>query len=199
MAMNSYMPNLLGFDTAGFMNEFDKYLNIALDRLSYSVQELMKREIKANGNGSKDMRDTAANQVHEISRKINGDEVELVVGIEEDKLGGFTSQVFVRTAVVLHGNVAWGPLMTKPGRMTWKKNVNYMSMSPTTNKDGTPKKPKVMPMSFMQYEKVNGFGSERHMLDNVFNNQVNHVIDDFYNVLGQLVNNIDYSQFITGG
>lgn len=199
MAMADFTPNHLSFNTNGYMQEFEKFLNIALDRLSFSVQELMKSEIMANGNGSKVMRETACAQVQELDRKITGTEVELTVGIDESKLGGFTSQVFVRTAVVLHGNVTYGPLMTKPGQMTWKKDVSYMSMSPAVNKDGTPRKPKMMPDSFMQYEKVNGFGASRHMLDNIMNQRINRVINDFYDLLDQLINNIDYSQFIIVG
>lgn len=197
--MSDFIPNKLGFDVNGFMREFEKYLNIALDRLSYSVQELMKHEIMSNGNGSKEMRETACAQVHELERRIDGSEVELSVGIDESKLGGFTDQVFVRTMVVLHGNVAWGPLMTKPGHMTWKKDVSYMSLSPPVNKDGTPRKPKMMPSSFMQYEKVDGFGAGRKMLDNLMDNRIKHVVKDFFDVLAQLTNNMDYSQFITGG
>jgi hypothetical protein len=83
--------------------------------------------------------------------------------------------------------------------MTWKKDVSYMSMSPAVNKDGTPRKPKMMPDSFMQYEKVNGFGASRHMLDNIMNQRINRVINDFYDLLDQLINNIDYSQFIIVG
>ena len=197
--MSDFTANKLGFNSNAYMNEFNRYLDIALSRLSYSVQDVMKREIMTNGNGSKEMRETACAQVQELERKIDNNEVTLVIGIDESKLGGFSDQVFVRTMVVLHGNVAHGPLMTKPGRMTWKKDVSYMSQSPSLNKDGSPRKPKMMPDGFMQFEKANGFGASRQMLDNIFGDQLNHIIDDFYNLLDQLVSNIDYSQFITGG
>ncbi len=197
--MSDFIPNKLGFDINAYMQEFYRYLDIALNRLSYSVQDVMKREIMTNGNGSRVMRETACAQVKELERKVDGTEATLVVGIDESKLGGFGNQVFVRTMVVLHGNVASGPLMTKPGKMTWKKDVNYMSPSPAENKDGTPRKPKIMPNGFMQFEMVNGFGAARHMLDNILGDQLNHIINDFYDLLGQLLNNIDYSQFITGG
>jgi len=197
--MSDFIPNKLGFNAAGYMREFKNYVNIALNRLSFAVQGIMKNEIMANGNGSKVMRETACNQVQELEREIGDNEVKLVIGIDESKLGGFTNQVYTRTMVVLHGNVASGPLMTKPGRMTWKKNVSYMSVSPPTNEDGTPRKPKMMPDGFMQFEKVNGFGDSRHMLDNIMNKEINRAIDDFYDILTQLLNNIDYSQFITGG
>ena len=197
--MSDFIPNKIEFDTNAYMKEFSGYLDIALNRLSYSVQDIMKREIMTNGNGSKEMRATACAQVQELEREINNNAVTLVIGIDESKLGGFSDQVFVRTMVVLHGNVAYGPLMTKPGQMTWKKDVSYMSMSPPTNKDGSPRKPRMMPDSFMQFEKVNGFGASRHMLDNIFGKQLNHIIDDFYNLLDQLIGNIDYSRFIKGG
>jgi len=156
--MSDFIPNKLGFDTKAYMSEFYKCLDIALDRLSRNVIVLMKNEIMANGNGSGVMRKTAADQVKEISRTIKGTEVELVIGIDEDKLGGFNDQVFVRTMVVLHGNVTSGPLMTKPGSKTWTKNVNSMHISPAVNKDGSPRKPQMMPDGMMQFEKVSGFG-----------------------------------------
>ena len=199
MAMADFTPNQLSFDTNGYMRAFEQFLTMAIDRLSYSVQDLMRSEIMANGNGSKVMRETACAQVQELDRKIDGNEVTLVIGIDESKLGGFTSQVFVRTAVVLHGNVTYEPLVTKPGQMTWKKDVSYMSISPAVNEDGTPRKPKMMPKGFMQYEKVNGFGAERHMLDNILNNRINRAIGDFYDLLDRLINSIDYSQFIIVG
>lgn len=197
--MSDFTPNKLGFDTAGYMREFYSCLDISLDRLSRNVIYIMRSEIMANGNGSGVMRQTAAQQVKEISRTIKGTEVELVVGIDEDTLGGFTDQVFVRTMVVLHGNVAHSPLMTKPGQMTWTKNVNSMHLSPPVNKDGSPRKPKMMPDGFMQFEKVSGFGKMRNMLDNIFEKEINRVLEDFYSSLDDMMNSIDYSKYITGG
>lgn len=197
--MSDYIPNQLGFDADGYMREVESAVNMALDRLSFSVQDLMKREIMANGNGSRIMRNTACEQVKEISREFDNGIVELVVGIDESSLGDFSRDVFVRTMVVLHGNVTDGPLMTKPGRMTWRKHVTDYHLSPTENEDGTPRKPYIMPDAMMQYEMVNGFGDQRHMLDNVLEKQINHVIDDFYNIVCQYIYNIDSSQYITGG
>lgn len=199
MAGSDFTPNRLGFNSSGYMNEFRRYLDLALDRLSYSVQDIMRREIMNNGNGSRVMRSTACAQVKELERNIDGTEVELIVGIDEDSLGGFTNQTFVRTMVVLHGNVTSGPLMTKPGKLTWKKDVNYMSMSPQTNKDGSPRKARLLPRKFSQFEKVDGFGANRKMLDNMMGKQLDHVIKDFYGYFDQLIGNIDYSQYITGG
>ena len=197
--MSDFIPNHLGFNYAAYMKEFFSCVDIALNRLSRGIQDIMRREIMANGNGSAIMRRTACEQVKEISRSINEKEVELVVGIDEDKLGGFTDQTFVRTMVVLHGNVTSGPLMTKPGQMTWNKHVTNMSMSPLLNKDGTPRKPKMLPDEWMQFEKVNGFGRMRHMLDNMFDKEANRVIRDFYSSLDDLLNSIDYSEYITVG
>lgn len=197
MAGNDFIPNKLGFNSRKFMDTFAHHLNIALDRLSFSVQDCMRDEIMANGNGTKEMKATACAQVHEIDRRIDGDQVELTVGIEEDKLGGFSDQTFVRTAVVLHGNVTLGPLMTKPGKMTWKKNVTNYSLNPPLRKDGTPKTPRMMPKEFMQYEKVDGFGAKRKMLDNILEKRIRTAVKDFFRYLEMLNNSIDYSEFIT--
>lgn len=151
------------------------------------------REIMANGNGSQEMKKTACEQVKELSRKIDETYVELVVGIDEESLGGFSSQVFVRTAVVLHGNVTAGPLMAIPNKMAWDKDVTHLRVSENV------KSSYILPDGMMQYERVKGFGADRHMLDNIFEKQVNHVIDDFFDILNSALNRIDYSQFITGG
>lgn len=182
----------LSFDTQGYMREFERYLDIALTQLSFSIQELMRKEIISNGNGTHQMRETAAAQVKEISRTISGGTVELVVGIDESTLGGFSDEIFTRTMVVLHGNVTSGPLMTKPGKPTWKKGVRGFGTSKATTVY-------FLPQSFSQYEMVNGFGSGRNMLNNIFDNQAKHVIKDFYDLLSQLVANIDCSKFLSGG
>lgn len=197
--MSDFVRNALGFDINGFMKEFRYCLNIAVDRLSNSVQMLMVREIQKNGNGSREMRDIAASNVKEISRKITDTEVELIVGIDENTLGGFTDRNFTATMVVLHGNVTSGPLMTKPGQMTWTKHVRSMRLSPPTNKDGSPRKPRIMPVAMMQYEMVNGFGNSRHMLDNILEHQLNHVLDDFNDSLSDLMDSIDFSKYVKGG
>ena len=197
--MSDFTPIKLGFDVNAYMKEFFTCLEIALNRLSREAQQLLVREIQINGNGSKEMRDIACKNVAELSRTISDSEVELSIGIDESKLGTFSDRNFVATMVVLHGNVTHSPLMTKPGQMTWTKNVRRYRLSPSTNKDGSPRKPSMMPDSFMQFEKVNGFGASRHMLDNVFGKQIEHVLSQFDQSLSDLMDSIDYSQFITGG
>jgi len=193
MAMSDFTPNKLGFDERGYMVEFEECINLALNHLSVKVQDLMAREIMSNGNGTVEMRSTACRQIKELSRKIEKGTVELVVGIDEGSLGGFSSQTFVRTVVVLHGNVANGPLMAIPNKMAWDKGVTHYRVSDRV------KNAYYLPDGMMQYEKVNGFGAERHMLDNIFEHQINHVIDDFYDMLDHLLNSIDYSKYITVG
>lgn len=183
----------LGFDVDGYMREFEGALNVALDQLSIRVQDLMMREIITNGNGSEKMKETACAQVKELSRKIKDGEVELVVGIDESSLGGFSSQVFVRTAVVLHGNVMNGPLMAIPNKAAWDKDITNLRVSERV------KSAYILPEGMMQYERVGGFGQNRKMLDNIMNQQIEHVISDFQDVLMNLLNAIDYSKFITGG
>ena len=191
--MSDFVPNKLGFDVNGYKNEFNECLDIALNQLSFKVQDLMKREIMTNGNGSGVMRQTAAQQVHELSRKIDGNEVELIIGIDEDSLGGFSSQAFVRTAVVLHGNITSGPLMAVPNKMAWDKNVTNYRVSDRV------KTAYMLPKGMTQHERVGGFGANSQMLDNIFEKQINHVISDFYERLDDLMMSIDYSKYITGG
>ena len=191
--MSDFVPNKLGFDVHGYKNEFNECLDIALNQLSFKVQDLMKREIMTNGNGSDVMRRTAAQQVQELSRKIDDNEVELIIGIDEDSLGGFSSQVFVRTAVVLHGNITSGPLMAIPNKMAWDKDVTNYRVSDRV------KTAYMLPRGMTQHEKVNGFGANSQMLDNIFEKQINHVIDDFYDRLDDLMMSIDYYKYITGG
>ena len=197
--MIKFTPNKLCFDVAGYMKEFHDCLRIVIDDLSREVQDLMIREIQTNGNGSKEMRSIAVKNVKEISRKITDEEVELVIGIDESSLGSFSDRNFVATMVVLHGNVTSGPLMTKPGQMTWTKHVRRYRLSSPTNKDGTPRKQHMMPDSFMQFEKVSGFGAGRNMLKNIMEHQIDHVVSLSDQKLRDLLRAIDYSKFITVG
>ena len=188
--MSDFIPYKLSFDGDAYMKDFESCLKIAVDQLSIRVQDLMMREIMTNGNGSGVMKQTACKQVKELSRKIENGVMELVVGIDESSLGGFNSQVFVRTAVVLHGNVTSGPLRAIPGKQAWTKNVTALRVSPNV------KTAYILPDGMMQYDMVNGFGAKRHMLDNVFDKQVNHVLKDFYETLDGLLNSIDYSKYV---
>ena len=188
--MGDFVPYKLSFNTNAYMNELEECLKIAVDQLSIRIQELMMREIMTNGNGSGVMKETACKQVKELSRKIDKGVLELVVGIDESSLGGFSSQAFVRTAVVLHGNVTAGPLMAIPNKAAWTKDVTTLRVSDRVKTEY------ILPDGMMQYEMVSGFGAKRHMLDNIFDKQVNHVIDDFYSTLDGLLNSIDYSKYV---
>lgn len=195
--MSDLKLNKLSFDTNAYMNELEDCLRIAVDKLSIRIQDLMMREIQTNGNGSGIMKDTACKQVKELSRKIEKGIMELVVGIDESTLGGFGSQVFVRTAVVLHGNVISGPLRAIPGKSAWTKDITTLRVSKNVKTEY------ILPDGMMQYERVNGFGAKglkkgqnRQMLDNIFDKQVDHVIDDFYDTLDGLMNSIDYSKYV---
>lgn len=188
--MADFIPYKLSFDTNAYMKEFESCMKIAVDQLSVRVQDLMMREIMSNGNGSGVMKATACKQVKELSRKIDNGIMELVVGIDESSLGGFESQVFVRTAVVLHGNVTSGPLRAIPGKPAWTKNVTALRVSPNVKTEY------ILPDGMMQYEMVNGFGAKQKMLDNIMDQQVNHVLNDFYDTLDGLINSIDYSKYV---
>ena len=188
--MADFKANNIGFDAARFRRDFLAMLNSATDTLSKKIIELMRNEIMLNGNGSEDMKKTAMQQVREISRKITDHEFELVVGIEEEGLGEFKDQTFTRTMVVLHGNNANGPLMTKPGKMTWRKHVIDYHLSPTENEDGTPRQPRTLPESWNQYDVV------KPMLDNIMK-QVDAPIKDFENDVEHRFDAMDLSIYVT--
>lgn len=184
--MADFKANRIGFDAARFQRDFLAMLNSAIDTLSQKIIELMRNEIKLNGNGSEDMKDTAVEQVREISRKIDDHEFELVVGIEEEGLGEFKDQTFTRTMVVLHGNSDNGnnPLMTKPGKMTWRKHVVDYHLNKTENK------PRMLPKSWNQYDVV------KPMLNNIMK-QVDTPIKDFENDVKHRFDAMDLSIYVT--
>lgn len=124
--MNDFIPNKIGFDVNGAMSEINEVIMLCLDELSVDFQEIIRKEIIKNGNGSDIMKDEALKHVKEISRKFDGGIAELEVGVDEN-VGDERARI--RTVVVLHGNLNSGPLFTKPGKQTWKKHVNYRSLS----------------------------------------------------------------------
>lgn len=124
--MNDFTPNRLSFDVYDAMSDITEIIEICLDELSVSFQEIIRRQIIKNGNGSGQMKDEALRHVKEISRKVTNRIVELEVGVDED-IGDERSRI--RTVVVLHGNLNSGPLFTKPGRQTWRKHVSYKDTS----------------------------------------------------------------------
>lgn len=118
-----FIPNKLSFDTKAFMYRVHKIVDMNLDVLSNKLQQIVIHEIWENGNGSKIMRIDACAQVKETKRTTIKNRIHLAVGIDLKELKSKREDLFVRVSVVLHGNLGSGPLLTKPGKDTWKKNV----------------------------------------------------------------------------
>lgn len=124
--MSDFIPNKLRFDTYGVISEINEIIEISLDELSFMFQEIIRKQIVQNGNGSGIMKDEALRHVKEISRNYKDGIIELEVGVDEN-IGDERARI--RTVVVLHGNLNSGPLFTKPGKQTWRKHVAYRDMS----------------------------------------------------------------------
>lgn len=179
--MSDWTPNHLGFDVYGVMSEINEVIEICLDELSVTFQEIIRRQIIKNGNGSGIMKDEALRHVKEISRKFNGDIIELEVGVDEDE---GDERAKIRTVVVLHGNLNSGPLFTKPGNQTWKKHVAYRSTSTAKH---------VYHLDNLMQLDVSG-----KLLDNSMKEIEKH-FKQFLDNIAKMINMIDFSQFITGG
>ena len=179
--MSDFIPNKLSFDTVGAMDEITGAIDICLDELSGQFQEIIRKQIRENGNGSGIMKDEAMRHVKEFSRKFSGSVIELEVGVDED-IGDERARI--RTVVVLHGNQNSGPLLTKPGQATWKKHVSFRSQSTAT---------KVYHLDNLMQLDISG-----KLLENAMK-EVEKYADDFLNAIEQVVSMIDFSQYVIVG
>ena len=105
----------------------------ALEQVADQMGELIKREIAHNGNGSSEMKEDATSLVKTIMKEANYEKVIVESGIDETVLAGCANDMRVRVLVVLHGNMASGPIVTKPGQMTFAKGVKGPRLSPLTD------------------------------------------------------------------
>ena len=184
--MSDWHPNKLGFDSAGAMQMIRDVIDWNLDSLSIILQRIVMASLVAFGNGSKIMRLFAAGVVEETNREITDSHVILEIGIKMDNL---PEDGFVRVSVVLHGNQGSGPLMTKPGQMTWGKHV--IGRSTSSAKTAYP-----LPDGFNQGEKMPDI---LNMVQKNVENDAKKHISDFIRNVNNDISKIDFSQFITGG
>lgn len=185
--MSDFTPYKLSFDAKGAKAAIDEIIDFNLDELSNYLQRTVRSEIFRNGNGSpKVMRLFAAALVEETKREITDDLVTLEVGI---KMEGLPEDAFVRVSVVLHGNQGSGPLMTKPGQMTWGKHVIGKSAS-------TAKTAHALPDGFNQDDKFDDILEQ--VVKNVENESAKYV-RAFIRAVNRDVQQIDWSRFLTGG
>ena len=123
----------------------------ALNQVAEQMGELIQREIAHNGNGSSAMKQDAINLVKTIMKEANYERVIMESGIDETTLAGLANDLRVRVLVVLHGNMASGPIVTKPGQQTFAKGVKGPRLSPLTDKPGYQgPNPRVVHLSFFE-------------------------------------------------
>ena len=127
-----FTKNQLTFDSAGchkaIMMMAEAYMNQTADQMI----EIMRRWVDELGNGSSIMRDDAKAAVREILHEVTSEYLNYEIGVDEAMARGMSEQFFIRVMVVLHGNQTGGPIRTKPGQSTWKKDVNYRSKNKTS-------------------------------------------------------------------
>ena len=179
MATNDFISYSIGFDTVAFQREFASCVNIALDWLSGKMHDELCSAIAQCTEAANVMIIDTQKQVKEISRNVTASVAEIEVGVDEGQVPA--GQTYVRVMVTLHGN---GTISTKPGVATWKKHVTGQSMSTATTEYRIP-----------QFDQADHSGQ---MMENFDKNMEKH-IKVFLNMLADLVNSIDFSQFITGG
>ena len=105
----------------------------AMEQVAEQMGDLIKREIAHNGNGSSIMRNDAINMVKTMIKEANYEKVIYESGIDPTTLAGCAFDMRVRVLTVLTGNQHSGPLVSKPGASTFKKNVTGPSASRAAN------------------------------------------------------------------
>ena len=121
--MSDFTPNKLRFNSAACMQAIMAMADAYMSQTSDIMVTLFKKEIDRNGNGSSFMRSDAKKVVHEILHEVAQDHITIEAGFDEAMAASMAKDFYVRVMVVIHGNQAGGPLTSKPGMHTFKKNV----------------------------------------------------------------------------
>lgn len=182
--MSDFTPNKLGFDTSGCTRAILMAADALMKETSDILVLLFKKEIDRNGNGSRFMRDDAKKVVHEILHEVAEDHISIEAGFDEDMARSMATDFYVRTMVVIYGNQANGPIWTKPGASTWKKNVVGYGPSGARTK-------------YPLY-RFNQFDFHDKMVENVMK-QINKYFDVMVAKLATLLDGEFFGRFITGG
>ena len=182
----------LSFDGDACMELIRRIIDVHLDELSYYVKAIVIREVYNNGNGSKGMRIDACAQVKETKREIMDDHIRLEVGIDLEKLRS-QEDLFVRVSVVLHGNLASGPLLTKPGQDTWKKYVTHKGLSTAKTVWMLPGEGKPGHQGFVQIDVV---GDIINGVSENAEKELKHYVGAFATVIGHDIQKMNWSAFL---
>ena len=182
--MSDFTPNKLGFDSASCNRSIMKAADTLMGETSNILVQLFKNEIDRNGNGSKTMREDAQKVVREILHEVAEDHITIEAGFDEAMARSMATDFYVRTMVVIYGNQAGGPIWTKPGVSTWKKNVtNYGESRAKTR---------------YQLYRFNQFDFHDKMVENVMK-QIEKYFKDMLDKLCDSLTGDFFGQFITGG
>ena len=117
------------FDGVACSRAIMKIAENYMSETSDKMVAIMRVWVDKLGNGSHIMRADAVAAVREILREVTSEYINIEVGVDEAMAKSMSEEFFIRTMVVLHGNQAGGPIKTKPGQTTWKKNVTYSSVN----------------------------------------------------------------------
>jgi len=182
--MSDFTPNKLGFDSAGCNRAILMAADAFMKETSDDLVMLFKKEIDKNGNGSHIMRDDAKKVVHEILHEVAADHITIEAGFDEEMARSMAKDFYVRTMVVIYGNQANGPIWTKPGLSTWKKNV--IGYGPSGAKTKYP------------LYRFNQFDFHDKMVENVMK-QIEKHFKDMVEKLASFFDGEFFGRFITGG
>ena len=127
----------ISIDAAGATAAIQKLAREKLEECADQLIEIMKKEVNANGHGSSLMREVAAEAVRKELKEMSLDKITYEVGIDESLISGLAENFYVTVMVVLHGNTQNGGIWTKPGQMTFTKNILAKRPSPA---EGEPKR-----------------------------------------------------------
>lgn len=182
--MSDFIPNKLGFDTEGCMKAILLAADAYMKETSDTLILLFKQEIDRNGNGSRFMKADAKKAVHEILHEVADDCITIEAGFDEDLARSMSVDFYVRTMVVIYGNQGSGPIHSKPGMSTWKKNVVGYGPSTAKTKYNLPQ--------FNQLDASKG----------IQKNVMKQIEKHFRDVVKKLASMFDgefFGRFITGG
>ena len=123
MAMSDFTPNRLGYMGAACTEEIRKICAEEMERTSDILVEIIQKQIDYLGNGTKAMKWAAKQAIKKILVDLYNPVMTIGVGVDEDYAQSVSFQFYVRALVVIYGNQHDGPLKTKPGKNTFKKEV----------------------------------------------------------------------------
>lgn len=128
--MSDFKPNKIGYNSKACMQSLLRVADAMMTESEDTLIRLYKYEIDRNGNGSHVMKESAKSVVRSIVHDVFEEKIHIEAGIDEKMARSMATEYYIRTMVVIHGNMAQGGIHSKPGMSTWKKHVR--SFGPST-------------------------------------------------------------------